>query len=74
MAFTTPEDLQDLIAHLNDTAKSYNPSPDPGGFKSRVQIIEKAKKIAQTLIAPADMGFYHCLNVSKQSEPSPSIG
>jgi hypothetical protein len=66
MAFVTPEDLQKLLAQLNDAAKSYNPSPDLAGFKSRVEIMEKAKKITQTMIAPADMGFIHCLNVCNQ--------
>jgi hypothetical protein len=64
MAFPTPKELQELIGQLNDVAKSYNASPDLVGFKSRAQIIEKAKKISRTLIAADDMGFAHCFNVS----------
>lgn len=30
-----------------------------------MQIIEKAKEITKTLIALADMGFYHCLNMTE---------
>jgi hypothetical protein len=64
MAFPTPEDLQEQLTQLNDLARFYNPSPDLVGYKSRVQIIEKAKKIVQTLTAPVDMGFHHCQNVN----------
>jgi hypothetical protein len=64
MAFAKPEDLQRLVAELADAANSYNPSPDLVGFKTRVPIIETAKKIAQALAAPADKAYAHCLNVS----------
>jgi hypothetical protein len=64
MAFAKPEDLQGLVDELYDAAKSYNSSPDLTGFKTRVPIIELAKKITQTLTAPADVGYNHCLNVS----------
>ena len=72
MALPTPEDLRELLTQLNDLGRFYNPSPDLIGFKSRVPIIEKAKKIVQTLTAPTDMGFHHCLNVSNNSLPSTS--
>ena len=64
MAFPTPKELQELIGQLNDVAKSYNASPDLDGFKSRVQIVEKAKEISRTLTAADDIAFAHCFNVS----------
>jgi len=42
MAFTTPEDLQDLIAHLNDTAKSYT---TPEASKAACRSSKRPKRL-----------------------------
>jgi hypothetical protein len=63
MAVATPTELQDLITSLNDAAKSYNPAQSLDGFKTRVEIIDNAKKIVRSMSAPADMGFYHSISV-----------
>jgi len=63
MAVATPTELQDLITSLNDAAKSYNPAQNFDGFKSRIEIIDNAKKIVRSMSTPVDLGNYHVINV-----------
>jgi hypothetical protein len=51
----TSEELQSLLADLNNVAQAYSTAPDLNGYISRVQIIEKAKKLTQSLISPEQM-------------------
>jgi hypothetical protein len=67
MANPTLEELQALISDLTAVAANYSPSPDPHGYVSRVQIVDKAKKIAQALISPEQLPNYHGLNVRSRS-------
>jgi hypothetical protein len=59
----TSEELQSLLADINNVAQTYSTAPDLNGYISRVQIIEKAKKLTQSLISPEQMPNYHGLNV-----------
>jgi len=52
-----------LVAQLDKAAEHYDDAATIAGFESRVQIIENAKKITQTLTAPADIGFHYVLNM-----------
>jgi hypothetical protein len=60
----TPEELQTLIKELTSVAANYSAAPDLNGYISRVQVIEKAKKVAQSLITPDQLPNYHGLGVS----------
>jgi hypothetical protein len=62
-AIPTAEELQALVADLTSVATNYSATPDLKGYISRVQIIEKAKRIAQSLIPPDQLPNYHGLNV-----------
>jgi len=61
----TPEELQALIKELTDVAANYSATPDLNGYISRVQVIEKAKKVAQSLITPDQLPNYHGLNMAE---------
>jgi hypothetical protein len=63
MALPTPSELQALIADLTEVSKAYSTAPDLGGYRSRVEVIAKAKKISRALIAPEQLPNYHGLNV-----------
>lgn len=63
-AIPTAEELQSLISDLTKVAAQYNPTPDLQGYVSRVQVIEKAKRITQALISPDQLPNYHGLQVS----------
>lgn len=64
MALPSPEELQSLIAELNDVAKAYSTAPDLNGYLPRIQIIDRAKKLSRALITPEQLPNYHGLNVS----------
>jgi hypothetical protein len=66
----TAEELQTLITELNNVAANYSATPDLNGYISRVQIIEKAKKITRSLISPDQLPNYHGLNVSSPASTS----
>jgi len=59
----TNEELQNLLADLTAVVQSYSTAPDLNGYMSRVQIIEKAKKMTRELISPDQLPNYHGLNV-----------
>jgi hypothetical protein len=63
MALPTLEEVQSLVAELANVAQAYSTSPDLNGYMSRVQVIAKAKKLAQSLISPEQLPNYHGLNV-----------
>jgi len=63
MALPTPEEVQSLIAEIANVAQAYSASLDLNGYISRVQVIAKAKKLAQSLISPEQLPNYHGLNV-----------
>jgi hypothetical protein len=63
MALPTPEELQSLLSDLAAVAKNYSSAADLSGYMSRVDIIAKAKKISQALVAPEQLPNYHGLNV-----------
>ncbi len=63
MALPTIEEVQALLADLNNVAQAYSTAPDLDGYMSRVAVIEKAKKLTQALIAPEQIPNYHGLNV-----------
>lgn len=63
MALPTPEEVQSLVADLSSVAQAYSASPDLNGYMSRVQVITRAKKLTQALIAPDQLPNYHGLNV-----------
>lgn len=63
-AIPTAEELQALISDLTNVAAHYSATPGPEGYISRVQIIEKAKRIAQSLTSPEQLPNYHGLNAS----------
>jgi hypothetical protein len=67
MALPSPESLQKLVAELNEAAKAYSTSPDLSGYMSRVNIIDKATKVTQTLISPDQMPNYHGRNVREST-------
>lgn len=64
MAVASQDEFQQVLAQLNAVAKDYDPSPGLDGHRSRIKIMEKAKTLTRSLIAPADMGWNHCFNVS----------
>ena len=57
-------ELEALMSELNGASKSFNPSHDLEGYKSRVEIISKAKEIVNAMTDPSDMAYSHCSNVS----------
>jgi hypothetical protein len=63
-AIPTTEELQALITNLTNVAAHYSTTPDPQGYISRVQIIEKEKIITQALIFPEQLPNYHGLNAN----------
>jgi hypothetical protein len=63
MALPTPEELQSLIVDLSSVAQAYSTSPDLNGYMSRVQVIDRAKKLTQALISPDQLPNYLGLNV-----------
>ncbi len=65
----TPEtdpaiELDTLMGELNLASKSFNPSHGLEGYKSRVEIISKAKEVINAMTDPSDMAYSHCSNVS----------
>jgi hypothetical protein len=64
MALPSYEELQTLVADLNDAAQAYSTAPDLAGYLSRIQIIDKAKRLSKKLISPEQLPNYHGLNVS----------
>lgn len=65
MSLPSTEELQSLLTELNDAAKAYSTTPDLNSFMSRMNIIEKAKKLANSLIAPEQIPNYHGLNMAE---------
>ena len=63
MALPTPDDLQALLADLTSAVQGYSTSPDLNGYMSRINVIEKAKQITQSLIPAEQLPYYHGLNV-----------
>jgi hypothetical protein len=59
----TPQEVQSLVADLTSAAEAYSTAPDLNGYMSRVQVVTKAKKLAQSLISPEQLPNYHGLNV-----------
>ena len=57
-------ELETLMNDLNGASKSFNPSHDLEGYKSRVKIISKAKELINAMTDPSDMAYSHCSNVS----------
>jgi hypothetical protein len=60
----TPKELQNLIKELINVAANYTAAPDFNGYISRVQVIEKVKKAAQSLITPDQLPNCHGVNAS----------
>lgn len=56
--------LQELVGQLNNASASFNPAPGLEGYKTRVEIITKAKEIVNAMTDPSDMAYTHCTNVS----------
>lgn len=63
MALPTQEEVMSLLADLTAATQAYSTSPDLNGYMSRVEIVAKAKKLAQSLIQPEQLPNYHGLNV-----------
>lgn len=57
-------ELQRLASDLNNASKSFNPTHGLDGYKSRIEVITKAKEIISVMTDPSDMAFQHCVNVS----------
>lgn len=64
--------LTTLVSELNYASQSFNPASDLDGYKSRVEIIAKAKEIIHSMTDPSDMAFSHCTNVSLATHNSRS--
>ena len=56
--------LQTLVNDLDNASKSFDPAPGLDGYKSRIEVISKAKQIISAMTDPSDMAFQHCTNVS----------
>ncbi|TVY35408.1 O-methyltransferase [Lachnellula subtilissima] len=65
MALPTPNDLQALLADLTRAVQGYSTSPDLNGYMSRINIIEKAKQITQSLIPAEQLPYYHGLHMAE---------
>ena len=63
MTLPSPKDLQALLTDLTSAVQGYSNSPDLNGFMSRINVIEKAKQITQSLISAEQLPYYHGLNV-----------
>lgn len=63
MANPSPAELESLVFELLTVTQSYSDAQDLNGYMSRVQIIDKAKKLIRSLVAPEMMPNYHGLNV-----------
>jgi hypothetical protein len=63
MALPTSEEMQTLVSELTSAAQAYSAAPDLNGYMARVDIIAKARKISQALVAPEQLPNYHGLNV-----------
>jgi len=63
MALPTSEELQSLLTELTNVVQNYSTAPDLAGYMSRVEVIAKAKKITQAVVAPEQLPNYHGLNV-----------
>lgn len=61
--------LQTLVGKLHNASKSFNPAPGLDGYKSRIDVITKAKQIISAMTDPSDMAFQHCTNVSPLTMP-----
>jgi len=66
MALPTSEELQSLLADLINVVQNYSTAPDLAGYMSRVEVIAKAKKITQAVVAPEQLPNYHGLNVCSE--------
>jgi hypothetical protein len=74
MALPTKSEVDDLVSSLNEVAQAYSDAPDLDGYMSRVQILDKARKLTQALITPDQKPNYHGLNVSSvMSRLSPGM-
>ena len=63
MALPSPAEVQFLVTELNAVAQAYSTAPDLNGYMSRVQIIDKAKRLTRALISIEQTPNYHGLNV-----------
>ena len=64
MALPSKDEIKELVSSLNEVAQAYSDAPDLNGYMSRVQILEKTRKLTNALITPDQKPNYHGLNVS----------
>ncbi|KAH6900570.1 S-adenosyl-L-methionine-dependent methyltransferase [Thelonectria olida] len=65
MALPSKSEVEDLVRSLNEVAQAYSDAPDLDGYMSRVQILDKARKLTQALITPDQKPNYHGLNMAE---------
>ena len=54
-----PAQLEKAITDLSNVSKSYDPSPSGDGFKSRMEVIAKAKEVICMMTDPSDIAMQH---------------
>lgn len=55
MSIPTAEELQALLSDLTTAVENYSTEADLSGYKSRVDVISRAKKISQALTVPENL-------------------